>query len=233
MDTLIIDRRFRGPPDSGNGGYVAGILAREFGGSNCEVTLLRPPPLDHPLELRWEDSTVHLLDGAEMIASASVARVELAAPSAPTADQADKAGSSFTGFDDHIFPGCFVCGPERSEGDGLRIFPGALKPGVVAARWISPANICGPQALIPSEFIWASLDCPGYFAVAEHSGPAVLGKIAVRIDCEISCAEPLVVTGWHIESSGRKHLAGTALYRNEVPVAIGVATWISLRQLTS
>ena len=230
MNSLIIDRRFRGPPDSGNGGYVAGILARELGGSNCEVTLFRPPPIECPLEVRTVGSTVHLLDGADLIASASRVAIDLASPPAPTSDEADMAISGFTGFDDHIFPGCFVCGPERTEGDGLRIFPGALSADLVAARWTPPADICGSQALVPSEFVWASLDCPGYFAVADRSGPAVLGKLAVRIDGQISCGEPLIVTGWHIESSGRKHRAGTALYRNAVPIAVGVATWISLRQ---
>ena len=41
-ETIRIDRRFCGPPDSGNGGYVAGLLARELGGSDVPVTLRLP-----------------------------------------------------------------------------------------------------------------------------------------------------------------------------------------------
>jgi hypothetical protein len=36
---IRIDRRFRGPPDSGNGGFVAGLLSTALGGSGVEVTL--------------------------------------------------------------------------------------------------------------------------------------------------------------------------------------------------
>ena len=44
MQTMTIPRRFRGPPNSGNGGYVCGMLARQIAGA-AEVTLrarLRP-----------------------------------------------------------------------------------------------------------------------------------------------------------------------------------------------
>ena len=30
MQTMTIPRRFRGPPNSGNGGYVCGMLARQI-----------------------------------------------------------------------------------------------------------------------------------------------------------------------------------------------------------
>jgi hypothetical protein len=38
MQTMTIARRFRGPPNSGNGGYVCGMLARHIAGA-AEVTL--------------------------------------------------------------------------------------------------------------------------------------------------------------------------------------------------
>ena len=41
----------------------------------------------------------------------------------------------YAGADDHPFPGCFVCGPDRAEGDGLRLFPGGLGPGRTACTW--------------------------------------------------------------------------------------------------
>ena len=51
MTLIRIDRRFRGPPDSGNGGYFAGLVAKELGGSDVVVTLRRPAPLDADLRL--------------------------------------------------------------------------------------------------------------------------------------------------------------------------------------
>lgn len=50
MVSLVIDRRFRGPPNSGNGGYVCGCLARYVAG-DAEVTLRAPPPLERPLDV--------------------------------------------------------------------------------------------------------------------------------------------------------------------------------------
>ena len=43
--TLSIDRRFCGPPGSGNGGYTAGRLAALIG-DPAEIMLRRPPPLE-------------------------------------------------------------------------------------------------------------------------------------------------------------------------------------------
>ena len=51
MATLSIDRRFCGPPGSGNGGYTAGRLAALIG-DPAEITLRRPPPLE--TEMRVE-----------------------------------------------------------------------------------------------------------------------------------------------------------------------------------
>jgi hypothetical protein len=59
MQTMTIARRFRGPPNSGNGGYVCGMLARHIPGA-AEVALRAPPPLETELSVvevgagRWE-----------------------------------------------------------------------------------------------------------------------------------------------------------------------------------
>jgi hypothetical protein len=48
--SLVIMSRFCGPPDSGNGGYVCGLIAGYLDGP-AEVTLRKPPPLETPLNL--------------------------------------------------------------------------------------------------------------------------------------------------------------------------------------
>ena len=80
---LRIDRRFRGPPDSGNGGYVAGLLAEALGGSECTVTLRGPPPLDELLELRPTATGVELWSD-ELLAEAARDRLVMDIPVAPT-----------------------------------------------------------------------------------------------------------------------------------------------------
>lgn len=226
--TLRIDERYRGPPASGNGGYVAGLLADSLGGSDCVVTLRRPPPLERDLELREDGSTRSLWDGEELIASAEPAVIDLEPPRPPEPAAARAASAGFTGFVHHVFPGCFVCGPDREPGDGLRIFPGPLAEATVAAPWDPSPDLCDPDGRLKALFIWAALDCPGYFAVHNHSGPAVLGRLAVHIAHRPRGDEPLVVVGWHIGSEGRKHSAGTALYAGGRLAATGQAIWVSL-----
>ena len=228
-DTVRIQSRFRGPPQSGNGGYVAGLLARHGGRpSGAEVTLLKPPPLDRDLAVVRDGGGAVLRDGETTIATMAPAAVEIKAPPPVSPEEAAAAVEGFTGFSHHIFPECFVCGPARGEGDGLRIFPGAAGARRVAAPWRPSPDLCGADGKVAPEFVWAALDCPGYFAVQEAAGAAVLGRLAVRIDREVGCDEPLVAVGWPIESAGRKHRAGTALYSGDALKAVGVATWISL-----
>ena len=43
---IFINKRFNGPPNSGNGGYVAGLIAKEIG-KCCEVKLVAPPPVSY------------------------------------------------------------------------------------------------------------------------------------------------------------------------------------------
>jgi hypothetical protein len=221
-----IERRFCGPPASGNGGYVAGLLAAELGGSDCEVMLKAPPPLERPLAIGRDGPSVLLRDGDKVIAAAAPAQVERKLPRAPSLAEAMAAQANYAGFRAHPFPGCFVCGPEREEGDGLRIFPGPVAGGV-AAPFAPGAGLCR-DGLLGCEFVWSALDCPGYFAVQDRAGPALLGKIAVHVAQPIRCGEDLVVLGWPIGSSGRKHRAGTALFRGGEALAWAAATWISI-----
>jgi hypothetical protein len=88
MTSIIIDRRYCGPPNSGNGGYVCGRLARHIPGG-AEVTLRVPPPLDKPLDVAAaDDGSWQLRDGATVVASGRAARVELARLETASFDEA-------------------------------------------------------------------------------------------------------------------------------------------------
>lgn len=228
-ETVIIHRRFCGPPDSGNGGYSAGLLARALGGSGCEVTLLKPPPLGVALRIEREGDEARLMHGDEAVASTRRATLDLEVPAPPSLAEARAAERRFAGLTDHIFPGCFVCGPERAMGDGLRIFPGAAD-GAVASTWRPGADLAGEDGALQPEFIWAALDCPGYFAVQAKAGLALLGRMSAVRHAPLQPGRETVVTGWEIASEGRKHRVGTAIHDEDGKlIAAAQSTWITLR----
>ena len=69
MNSIIINKHFCGPPNSGNGGYVCGRLAHYIPGS-AEVTLHLPPPLEKPLEVSAKNNqSWELSDGDKVVAS--------------------------------------------------------------------------------------------------------------------------------------------------------------------
>ncbi|MDQ3145246.1 MAG: hypothetical protein M3Q57_10290 [Pseudomonadota bacterium] len=228
---IRIDQRFRGPPDSGNGGYVAGLLASALGGSNIEVTLRSPPPLEVELDLEADGDKARLLHGETLIAAAVRSAVEVDVPAPPRFAEAEDAEARFAGLGYHLFPGCFVCGPDRAAGDGLRIFAGRIEPGgTVASTWIPGDALADGDGKVAAEYLWSALDCPGYFAVREAAGMALLGRIGAVIHRRPEARERLIVTGWPIGRDARKHRVGTALHdeRGEL-VAAAQATWISLK----
>jgi hypothetical protein len=228
---IVIDRRFRGPPESGNGGYSCGVLGDRFE-DVATVTLRRPPPLDVPLQLVEEDGGPRLYDGDLLIAEAMPDSLDNHVPEPPGPEQAGSASRSYVGFKDHPFPSCFVCGPDREPGDGLRIFPGPID-GVplVAAPWKPDRSLDGGSGLVHRRHVWAALDCPSYFGLPARP-LALLGRLTARIERLPEVGEPLVVIGWPIGTDGRKHFAGSALADAERRiVAQALATWIEIDQL--
>jgi hypothetical protein len=225
-----IDRRFCGPPDSGNGGYSAGLLAAELGGA-VEVTLRRPPPLARELTLTVEGDRATLRDDELLIAEARAATVALAPPMAPSFERARELSASYVGHTKHHFPGCFVCGPARAAGDGLRIFPGREAPEQpVAAPWVPDASVDDGSGHVPTAIAWAALDCIGYFAVAAPDYPvALLGRMTAELTGDLPLGERCVVLGWSLGREGRKLQAATALYDSQGAVrGIARQTWLSI-----
>jgi hypothetical protein len=216
---ITIDGRFNGAEGSGNGGYTCGLVAGLVGGV-AEVTLRLPPPLDRPLEVERDENRVRVLDGGRLVAEAVPAELELEIPTPPTYEEALQASRRFPGFEEHAFPTCFVCGPEREPDDGLRIFAGPLGDGRVASPWI-------PGEVEP-RIVWAALDCPGAIAVGfPDRGETLLGRLAVRIGDLPEMGERCVVVGWPLGEEGRKLYAGTALFGQDGrQLASARATWI-------
>jgi hypothetical protein len=227
---ITIDRRFRGPDASGNGGYTCGRVAA-FVDGDAEVTLRLPPPLGRPLRVEGTPEGVELYDDGELVAEGRPATLELEPPSPVTFEAAERAAADYPGFAEHAFPNCFVCGPQRMAGDGLRIFASPVAGReVVAAPWIPTAALADGDGVVRGEFVWAALDCPGAFAVGFGRGELVLGRLTVRVERSPRAGERCVVVGWPLGAERRKSYAGTALYSvHGERYGVGRATWIEPR----
>lgn len=228
--TIRIDRRFRGPAGSGNGGYVCGRLGGLIDGP-AEVRLRVPPPLEKDLEVRSREGALRLYDGQTLVAEARPAGVDLDVPPPASFEEAERASRRYRGFESHTFPTCFVCGPERKEGDGLRVFAGPVEDrDLVAAPWIPDEGLGDDTGRVAPEFLWAALDCPGASSfTAPEDVARVLGELAVEIRGEVSTGERCMVVGWEIESEGRRHWTGTALFGEAGDCrAVGRGVWFEV-----
>jgi hypothetical protein len=219
-ETVTIARRYRGPLDSANGGYAAGLLGARLGDA-AEVTLRLPPPLERPLAVRREGDRLLLLDEDLLIAEAAPGDPALQAPAPPTPAEAQAASEGVGAFGPPQFAECFVCGV-REDGTGLGIHPGPLPrgDGLVATTWTASDVTPG--------VVWASIDCPGAYAVGETGrGEPVLGRMTARVERLPEDGEPCIVVGWPLAEDGRKLHAGTALYSRDGEVlALARQVWI-------
>jgi hypothetical protein len=233
MQLLTVAPRFCGPPGSANGGYVSGLFAQHASGT-VRVRLHSPLPLGAPLEVAHRDGgRLELLHDARVVASAEPAPLDLAVPSPPEYLAALEASRRYVGFSEHAFPNCFVCGPERARGDGLRIFAGPLTTGgneMVAAPWVPDVVLGLDDHKVRPEFMWAALDCPGYFAARSDHVPMLLGEFTAHVDRRVHVDEPCVIVGWRVSAAGRKYEVGTALFDEDGELcAKARAVWIELR----
>ena len=234
---IVISGRFRGPPGSGNGGYVSGLLAGRLGGG-AEVSLRRPIPLDTALALGQSDAGgLELRHGDELLATARPGDPGPIDPPHVSAAEAEAATTrAEAAAANHLLPGCFGCGPARAPGDGLRILTHPLGPGrggVHAALWRPDAALGQGGGRLAPEFLWTALDCAGGFAVmAGLAEPApddhvLLGRFRGRVERRPRTTEPVIVAAWPGGIEGRKMTAYTAVMDLAGrPFAVAEALWI-------
>ena len=229
-NTLSIAQRFCGPTASANGGYICGLVAA-FARENVTVRLFRPPPLDTELAVEYTNGLLFVRHGENVVAEARPGSVgDLAVPARPTHDQAVAASREYPGFVTHPAPRCFVCGPERSPGDALCIYPGIVAPGIVAAPWVPHVSLDAGDGAVRPEFMWAALDCPGYVAAAPDMRSMLLGELTADVRRRALIGETCVAVGWKIAASGRKYEAGTAVIDGDGETIAGArAIWIEPR----
>ena len=235
MNQITIDSRFHGPPDSANGGYVCGRLAAFVQGP-ATVRLMRPPPLDVAMSVHSVEAihggTVELRTDEGTLARAWPGAPDLQPPAPPSWDEAVAASRRYAGFSRHVYPTCFVCGPDRDSADGLCVFAGSVgrasEPTLVAAPWQPHASLVSDEGYVAEEFLWSALDCPGAFTFATDR-PMLLGELSAEIHRAVRAGERLVVTGWETAAEGRKHFVGTAIHREGGDlVALARGTWFEV-----
>jgi hypothetical protein len=217
-ENITIERRFRGPAQSGNGGYTAGRLAA-FVAAPAEVTLRLPPPLDRPLTVVREDGLVRLLDGEALVAEARPVGPALEPPAAPSLAEAERAAAAHVHLSGENFAECFSCGIRPEDGLCIHVGPVA-GTDLHAAPWTATE--------VSQEIVWAAIDCPGAWAVgAPGRGEIVLGRMAAEIIRLPEEGESCIVVSWPLGEDGRKLYAGTALFAagGEL-LAVARQTWI-------
>ncbi|MEO8725095.1 MAG: hypothetical protein ABI383_03135 [Acidobacteriaceae bacterium] len=235
---IAVAKRFCGPPTTGNGGYTCGLLAQFLSDAAAvECTIRKPIPLERALQVEISDHRAKLLDGTAAVIEAAAVDYSFALPRVVTFPEAQAAVKASPAYQDHPFPTCFVCGPERAEHDGLRVFPGPVEAqdgftNLYAASWVPAREFADDDenGTVRPEFIWAAMDCPtGFAAGFPYEGKLVTGRLAVKLLADLHQGEECVLMSWSLGNEGRKCHAAAALFNGRgVACAIARATWIKL-----
>jgi hypothetical protein len=228
LATVTVPSRFNGPPASGQGGYSSGVLAAHLAGP-AAVSLRRPIPLDQELEVRIEkDDAKGVGNGAGRGISEASARafdsagelIAEAGPAPPLApwnaplvslEAAHRAKNRFTPPAGGTFDRCFVCG--RARHDGFGVLAGPVEgTDLVAAPWTPPRWSADSDGIVLPEFVWATLDCPGYFAI--HHADLMLAFLArqqTEVHTPVRAGVEHIVVGRPLKRDGRKGFAASAI----------------------
>lgn len=212
--SVLVERRFCGPPASGNGGYVAGLLAPLVDATEpVTVTLRKPPPLEVPMQVVDAASGgLDLLAAEVLVAEASTGSFD-GDPVAPVPmEVAYAAHEKYQGLNDPTFQSCFVCGLSRE--DGLRLMSGPTSAGSTACVWTPDPSLTAEadEQSAAFEFVWAALDCPGGWTTDMLARPLVLGRMTAQVQALPRIGEPVVVVGRHTSTQGRKTMTSTSAY---------------------
>lgn len=213
---VTIPRQFNGPPTSGNGGWVSGLIAAAFASRGhagpISARLRMPPPLATPLAWEHDDSSARLLThGGAVVGTAGPGAFTREPPPFVDADDVAHGLASYPGFEHHPFDLCFTCGTARAEGDGLRLFTGPVGDGLTAGPWHAHPAFASDGA-IGTPVLWAALDCPGGWAADFTAQPMVLGTMTASVEQAPEPGSTLHAVGRLDRRDGRKFFTSTALY---------------------
>jgi len=201
-----------------------------FAATDVTVSLLRPPPLERPLDVVPLDGGMQLRDGEEVVAVAAPhgpdAWSEIAPVDVATARAAE---AGYAGLRAHPFPTCFSCGPARVSRDGLGISPGRVDAARVASSWTPDRTVAGADGAVSIPVAWAALDCIGGWSSDLEHRPLVLASICVRVESPPQAGTAYVVVGSHLRTEGRKTWTSAAMFdASGVRVGRAEQLWIAV-----
>jgi hypothetical protein len=235
VPSLTVNERFTGPPGTANGGYLAGRLAALVGSPAVSVRLRRPTPLDRELDVRPAGPGFDLVDGDEVLATATPAELGLQVPRAPSPAEAAAAQAALPPRTGHPFPRCFGCGPARAQGDAVAVFVGPLpdRPELWAGIFRPTAELPSSDGAAAPETVWAALDCPSFQPIASMA-PHLLGTITARQDARVRLDTDHVLLSWLIAREGRRSTTASALVAPDGTVAARAqAIWFEMPETLS
>ena len=246
--TVVIPDRFRGPPKSGNGGYVCGVFGGLLTGGRydlegqraAEVTLRAPIPLDQPIAVRRDGETLTAHHGETLLVEATLSDLQLNVPAPASYEQALAVREHSASLQVRLHPWlgeqrkgfhpiCVCCGAELAPEDGLHVYPAHVPElAQVAAAWSCHPAFADADGRVPPELIITALDCPGQFAwLAEGTRTGLLGRLTARVEHQVRAGDRCVVIGWTLGNEGRKFYSGTALFNERGTLcAYAKAVWI-------
>lgn len=234
MQSIIVERRYQGPSQSANGGYIAGALAELIEGP-AEITLRAPPPLETPMALSAVDGGYDLMLDDQLIGSVRPGAYSVNVPPKPADADILEALPNYPGAKNSPIPHCFVCGVKGKVGEALRVFASPVEGhDLVAANWVPDEGLAGEDGYLPERYVFAALDCPGAYAFYEESeGSMLLGRIVGEVTGRVRAGDKCTVLAWREGAEGRKAWAGSAvLGPDDQVVASAYATWIRVPSIS-
>ena len=235
---ITISRRFEGPPNMAQGGYISGLMAQHLESDTVEVTMRNPTRMERPLILdTGTPDRVFLFDGETLLNEARPAELDLEIPEPITLKEAKRA--SLKHITEMPYPNCFGCGSGRSEDDGLHLRSGPLEGrNIVAIDWTPRAAAVGAKdgQDVPEPIAWASMECPVARAL-ELEGMKkpeeliLLGRMITKVSGLPKTGEDCYIMGWPIGRSGRKlEIAGTLHHKSGQVLVQSKFTFITLKE---
>ena len=166
-NVIVVERRYEGPPGSGQGGWSSALFAERLP-YRATVSLRAPIPFDRPLRIemvdgghRLVDDTARGDDGPAVIMTARPWSPDVPDTGPVDIATARAARAAFGTFVvPHPVPDCFSCGT-RHDTMGVHACP--LGDGRLATDWTVPAWATTPTAARGA--LWAALDCTAAFYV--------------------------------------------------------------------
>jgi hypothetical protein len=200
-DAIVVERRFEGPPGSGQGGWSSALFADRLP-YRATVSLRAPIPFERPLRIEADGEGHRLVDDARRAADGGPTVIMTArewTPNVPdtspvTIDAARAARGAFTTFVvPHPVPDCFSCGT-RHDTMGVHACP--LDDGRLATDWTVPDWADHPTASTAA--LWAALDCTAAFYVGfvPEVRRVVTVQYAVEVLRPVTVGETLALVAW-------------------------------------